>query len=305
MQNSAAWLFYLPNITPYSCYINPIIPPDQAKGLYQALRGHMTLFQHYPEIMRSPLTARTITGRKFTRLQVVFHNAINGKDSRTPGPYLRGKQARPPAPGPPERVYCTSHRPSVVIPEDTHTATAAAGEWGLLSRNPTYAVRPPRVERMEMHTLNEDDMIRLLEAAKGSSYYALFYMALFTGMRRSELLALRWQDIDLLLSQIYVNRSLHVLKGGQVVFKPPKTTAGRRTVALPPSAILLLKAYKEKQELERGSLGTSLTDNDLVFRHFDGKPLLPNTVTHAWINLVRRTGLKGIRPMTLATRMPA
>ena len=65
---------------------------------------------------------------------------------------------------------------------------------------------------------------------------------------------------------------------------------------MPPSAILLLKAYKEKQELEWGSLGTSLTDNDLDFCHFDGKPLLPNTVTHAWINLVRRTGLKGIRP---------
>ena len=156
-----------------------------------------------------------------------------------------------------------------------------------------------------MQTLGKDDMSHFLETAKGSSYYALFYIALFTGMRRSELLALRWQDIDFMLSQIYVNRSLHVLKGGQVVFKPPKTTAGRRTVALPPSAILLLKAYKEKQELERGSLGTSLTDNDLVFCHFDGKPLLPNTVTHAWINLVRRTGLKGIRPMTLATGMPA
>jgi integrase len=176
-----------------------------------------------------------------------------------------------------------------------HKALVTAEEWGLLSRNPADAVRPPHVERMEMHTLSEDDMARLLEAARGSSYYALFYTALFTGMRRSELLSLRWQDIDFILSQIYVNRSLHVLKGAQVVFKPPKTAAGRRTVALPPSAILLLKEYKERQELERSSLGTYLTDNDLVFCHFDGKPLLPNTVTHAWIKLVRRIGLKGIR----------
>ena len=58
---------------------------------------------------------------------------------------------------------------------------------------------------------------------------------------------------------------------------------------------LVLKEHQEKQKLERTMLGTPLTDDDLVFSHLDGKPLLPNTVTHAWIKLVRRIGLKGIR----------
>lgn len=97
------------------------------------------------------------------------------------------------------------------------------------------------------------------------------------------------------LSAQYVSRSLHCLRGGKVVFRSPKTAKGRRTVALPPSAILLLKEHHEKQKLERAMLGIPLADDDLVFSHLDGKPLLPNTVTHAWIKLVRSAGLKSIR----------
>ena len=176
-----------------------------------------------------------------------------------------------------------------------HKALETAVEWGLLSRNPADAVRPPRVQRPEMQTWGEDDIAHFFEAAKHTPYYALFYTALFTGMRRSELLALRWQDVDFMLSQVCVSRSLHVLKVGKVIFRSPKTAKGRRTIALPPSAVLLLKEHREKQKLERAMLRIPSKDDDLLFSHFDGKPLLPNTVTHAWIKLVRRSGLKSIR----------
>lgn len=146
-----------------------------------------------------------------------------------------------------------------------------------------------------MQTWDEDDITHFLESAENSPYYTLFYTALFTGMRRSELLALRWQDIDFIFSQVYVSRSLHVLRDGKVVFGSPKTASGRRTVALPPSTVLLLKEQKEKQALERTILGIQPRDDDLVFSHLEGKPLLPNTVTHAWIRLVKQTGLKSIR----------
>ncbi len=82
--------------------------------------------------------------------------------------------------------------------------------------------------------------------AKDTPYYALFYTVLFTGMRRSELLALPWQDVDFLLGQIYVSRSLHQLRDGSFVFRQPKTAKGRRTLALPPSAILVLNEHREK-----------------------------------------------------------
>ncbi len=66
-------------------------------------------------------------------------------------------------------------------------------------------------------------------------------------------------------------------------------------VSLSPSTALLLQEHKDKQETQRAMLLTSLRDDDLIFADVEGKPLLPDTVTHAWIKLARRTGLKGIR----------
>jgi integrase len=114
-------------------------------------------------------------------------------------------------------------------------------------------------------------------------------------MRRSELLALRWCELDLLLCQAYINRSLHVLRGGTIIFRQPKTAKARHTIALLPSTVSFLRAYKEKQQLDKAILGISIKDDDLVFSQFDGKPLLPDTVPHDWAKLVKRTGLEGIR----------
>ena len=176
-----------------------------------------------------------------------------------------------------------------------HKALDCAVQWGLLTRNSADAVTAPHAQRPEMQTWNEDDIRHFLKAAKDTPYYPIFYLALFTGMRRSELLALRWCDVDLLFSQIYVSRSLHHLRDGSSIFRQPKTDKGRRTVALPPSAVLALEEHRQKQTLDCAMLGKSQTEDDLVFSNPDGKPLLPNTVTHAWIKLVRRIGLKNIR----------
>jgi len=176
-----------------------------------------------------------------------------------------------------------------------HTALESALKWGLLSRNPADAIDPPRCQRPEWHILSEDDIHTVLEAAKKTPYYALFYLALYTGMRRSELLALRWCDIDLFLCQVYVTRTLHQLRGGEIIYRVPKTAKGRRMIALSPSAALVLREQQEKQEVERAMLGIPLKDAALVFSQLDGKPLLPDSVTHAWIKLVRRTGFEGIR----------
>jgi len=173
-------------------------------------------------------------------------------------------------------------------------ALQSAVKWGLLSRNAADAVSPPRCQRPEWHTLSEDDIHTFLEAAQETPYYALFYTALYTGMRRSELLALKWSDVDLLLCQIYVTRTLHHLRDGSIVFRVPKTAKGRM-IALSPSAVSVLREHKERQEAVRVTLGKPLKDDDLVFSDPEGKPLLPDTVTHAWIKLVRRIGLKGIR----------
>jgi integrase len=176
-----------------------------------------------------------------------------------------------------------------------HIALKTAVKWGLLSRNVADAVDPPRTRNTEMNTWDEDDIIHFLNAAKDTPYYALFHTALFTGMRRSELLALRWQDIDFMYSHISVSRSLHHLNDGSYIFTQPKSAKSQRIISLSPSAIIALKEHREKQKIEKMIQGISLSDDDLVFSHPDGKPLRPNTVSRAWAILAARAGLRVIR----------
>jgi len=175
-----------------------------------------------------------------------------------------------------------------------HIALQTAVKWGLVSRNVADAVEPPKFKRPQMQTWNEDEVNCFLEAAKGTQYYALFYTALFTGMRRSELLALRWQDIDFIYGQIYVTRSLHHLKDGSYVFTQPKSERSRRTIALPPSAFLVLSEYRKVKDTDALLLDKPITDADLAFSNL-GKPLRPNTVTYAWVRIAARAGVKVIR----------
>ena len=176
-----------------------------------------------------------------------------------------------------------------------HKALQDAVEWGLVIRNVADAVSPPHTQQHEMQTWNEDEIMLFLDASKSTPYYEIFYLALFTGMRRSELLALRWQDIDSILGQIYVNRSVHVLKGSQVHFRTPKTAKGRRTIALTPSTLLILANYRKGKEVEALLLDRPIPDSDLLFGDLEGKLVLPSTLTHAWSRMVKKAGLKRIR----------
>jgi integrase len=176
-----------------------------------------------------------------------------------------------------------------------HAALGRAVKMGLVSRNVADAVSPPRYQRHQWQSLSESGVNSVLEAARKTPYYVLFYQALFTGMRRSELLALRWCDVDLLLGRVQVRRSLHQLRTREIVIRSPKSERSRRMVSLPPSATLVFQEEKEKQWRERAALGLELNEDDLIFRDLEGRPLCPDTVTHAWVKLVRRIGLRGIR----------
>lgn len=181
-----------------------------------------------------------------------------------------------------------------------HKALKCAVKTGLLNRNVAEAVDVPKIQKHKMKVMSEADMQKFLEEAASTPYYALFYTCLFTGMRRSELLALRWSDLDLILCQLSVTRSLQYNSkaeiGKRITFKEPKTRKGKRLIALTPSNSIVLREHYEKENAQRLALGyPGLTSNDLVFSRYDGSPLLPNTITHAWIKITRRCGLDGIR----------
>jgi integrase len=174
-------------------------------------------------------------------------------------------------------------------------ALTHAVKWGLVGRNVAQAVDPPRPTRKEMRTLDAAGVHRLLEAAQGTPYHAALHLAIFSGMRRSELCGLRWQDVDLVLGTVSVSQVLHVLRGGRRVFMVPKTAKGRRQIALSPAAVLALRAHKERQEADMALLERPLEPSTVVFGTPDGSPMLPNTLTHGYAKIAKRAGIVGVR----------
>jgi len=166
---------------------------------------------------------------------------------------------------------------------------------GIVARNVAEAVTPPRPQRTKISVLSPQDVAKFLEAAKETSFYVFFYTLLYTGLRRGELLALKWRNLDLEMASLHVVASAHMLNNGEYVIKEPKTTNSRRTVALPPSLALLLRQHRDDQEKICFELGRNRTDEDFVFAHLDGRPINPNAVTLAFIRLIRRSGLPHIR----------
>ena len=174
-------------------------------------------------------------------------------------------------------------------------ALSHAVKWGLIARNVADAVDPPRPIRKEMAIFPPKDIDRPLDVAEGTSYYVLVFTALYSGLRRGEILGLRWSDVDLLMATISVSQSLQRLRGGEFSVREPKTARSRRLVPMPPSLAILLKQHKEQQTGQRTLLGSVLREIDFVFAHQDGSPLDPSTVSHTLAKLARKGGLSNFR----------
>ena len=176
-----------------------------------------------------------------------------------------------------------------------NTCLNHAVKHGLLSRNPCASVTAPKSQSPEMPTLDQQGVLQILEAAKKTEYYALFYFLLHTGCRRSEALAVRWADLDLTLCQVSIKRSLHCLKGGTLVYRPPKTAKSRRLLTLTPSLAQVLREHLREWDAQLKTLGLEPAGEALVFCRPDGRPYLPDTITQVWTRLARKVGLKGVR----------
>lgn len=174
-------------------------------------------------------------------------------------------------------------------------ALSHAVKWNLLARNVAQAVEPPRPVVKALRVLDGRAVQAFLEACKGTVYFPLFHLDIYTGLRRSELLGLRWRDVNLDMACLSVVQSMHRLAGGKVVFLEPKTARGRRQVALSPNPVLALRSYRETQEAMCADLGRTFSDNDLVFCNPDGAPFHPDTVSRAFQRIARNAGFDGVR----------
>lgn len=179
-----------------------------------------------------------------------------------------------------------------------HSAFTTALRWKLLRVNPATACQLPKLEHHEAKALDIDGTIKYLEAARGHWLYPILAVAVATGCRRGELLALTWKDVDLVKGSMIVSKSLEQTKAG-LRLKPPKNGIAR-SMPLPAVAVQALAAHQAGQEKMRRVFGKDYrTDPHLVFARFDGEYLKPDSVTAAACLLARNAGLKGVGLHTL------
>jgi integrase len=166
-----------------------------------------------------------------------------------------------------------------------------AVKWGAAASNPASLADPPRVQRVEIEILDPARAKALIQGLRGRALYPIAILGLAAGLRRGELVALRWKDIDLDAGKVMVEQSLEQTRGG-LRFKPPKTKAGRRTVSVPASVASELRAHWKRQQEQRVALGLGrASGEDLVFARLNGTPYPPNSLTFDWARTVRRLKL--------------
>jgi integrase len=172
-------------------------------------------------------------------------------------------------------------------------ALGQAVRWELLTRNPAAAVDPPKVDWKPMQTYDLPQTVEVIEAVRDTPLLAPTLLAVLCGLRRGEICALRWRNVDLAAGQISVVESLEQTKAG-LRFKSPKSGKGR-TVALSATVVDELRAHRLKRAQELLKLGVGLSDDDLVIAHADGSIVSPIYISQLWARTIKKTRLARLR----------
>lgn len=176
-----------------------------------------------------------------------------------------------------------------------HKALENAVKWNLIGRNVCDLVEPPIPKRHEMQPLTQEQARCLLKAAHEHKLEALLTVAITTGMRRGELLGLHWQDIDLKVGTIHVQRSVNRFGKFGIVVSEPKTTKSRRKIVLPVFVSDILKQHREHQQEMKKEAGDLWREMDVVFSNRHGGYMEASVLYHMFKKLLKSAGLPNIR----------
>jgi integrase len=173
-------------------------------------------------------------------------------------------------------------------------ALADAERWGLVGRNAARLADVPAVARPKLQVWSPEQTRAFLSAVANDRLFAAWLLAATTGMRRGELLGLRWTDVDLDVGVLRVAQA-RVRAGNQVIVGEPKTARGRRTIALDPATVATLRQHHKRQAEERLLAGPRYADSGLVFTMPDGSPIHPNRFGLWFRRRTRTAALPAIR----------
>lgn len=179
-----------------------------------------------------------------------------------------------------------SRSATVNVHKTTRSIFKKAQKLGLRQGNPAEAIEMKAGKTAEVETWTPKQMHQFLKTVAEDRLFAAWLLAATTGMRRGEILGLRWSDVSLDLGKVSI-RSTIVLVKDKPTWSDPKTSKSRRTITLAPEAVAALKAHKVAQAEDKLFLGPAFEDNDLVFCQEDGKVLHPTRFTDAFQRLSR------------------
>ncbi len=171
---------------------------------------------------------------------------------------------------------------------------------GDLKVDPSSQISAPSVPAREASVLRVEEIPAMLAAVRDTALYPITVLAVGTGLRRGELCALRWSDVDLDAGRLTVSQSLEQARGQEPRFKPPKTARGHRSISLAPSVVAALREHRKAQLALRLRLGLGKPPADaLVFTTYAGKPRLPNDVGQRFSKAMTAAGLPHVSLHTL------
>ena len=172
------------------------------------------------------------------------------------------------------------------------SALKKAVELDILPRNVAKLVQLPKQTKKEMDVLTEDECELFMNALKGERLETMFSVALATGLRPEEYLALQWKDVDFEKQTTTVRRALIRLPKGKWYFSEPKTKSSSRILPLPVSLVGELRTHRRKQNEERLKLGAAWQNHDLVFPSEVGTPLTHSNITQVYKRVLRNAKLR-------------
>jgi integrase len=162
----------------------------------------------------------------------------------------------------------------------------------MVTVNAADAAKLPKREQKEVCYLDTPGIKRFWDTAGESKHFVAFFLALNTGLRRGELLRVRWKDVDFATGQLAVNQGLVRVSGRGLIFQEPKTKLSQRVINLSPGVLALLKEHRKKQnEVKLIAGGAYHKDLDLVFANEIGEPIDPRAFTRVFERIAREAGL--------------